>query len=71
VKRRSDRATIRFDLLYEDGSRSSNRPMPANLLDGIDGDTAAQTYFESQERLNANRSGLPPRAIKQVVRSAN
>lgn len=69
MKRRTERAVIRFDILYEDGSRASNSKIPAKLLDGHDGDAPALAYFESQERLNSRRSGLPARSIKQLVRS--
>jgi hypothetical protein len=33
---------VLFDVLYEDGSRRSNRKVPAELLGGLDGDAPAR-----------------------------
>jgi len=37
---------VLFDVLYEDGSRTSNRKVPGSELGGIDGDLPAKTYIE-------------------------
>ena len=42
---------ILFDILYEDGTRSSNRKVPGSELGGIDGDLPAKTYAFSQTEL--------------------
>ena len=34
---------VLFDVLYEDGSRTSNRKVPCSELGGIDGDLRAKT----------------------------
>jgi hypothetical protein len=58
-----------FDVLYEDGARSSNRKIPSSELGGIDGDAVAKPYIEAQDRKIAEVSGRPPGAIKSVIRS--
>jgi hypothetical protein len=60
---------VLFDVLYEDGSRSSNRKIPSAELAGIDGDLPARSYIEDQDRRNADVSGRPPNLIKSVIRS--
>lgn len=61
--------TVLFDVLYEDGSRSSNRKIPATLLQGLDGDAPAKSILEAQDREIAERSGRPRPTIKSVSRS--
>lgn len=58
-----------FDVLYEDGARSSNRKIPSSELGGIDGDAVAKPYIEAEDRKIAAVSGRPRGAIKSVVRS--
>lgn len=58
-----------FDVLYEDGSRSSNRKVPSSELGGIDGDAAVKPYIEAQDRKIAEVSGRPRGAVKSVERS--
>jgi hypothetical protein len=60
---------VPFDVFYEDGSRSSNRRVPAEVLGGLDGDGPARTLIEEQDRKIAEASGKPPRAITRVKRS--
>lgn len=60
---------VLFDVLYEDGLRSSNRKVPASELDGIDGDAAAKTCIEAQDRKIAESSGKPRAPIKSISRS--
>ena len=38
---------VLFDVLYEDGSRTSNRKVPGSELGGVDGDLRAKTYIEA------------------------
>jgi hypothetical protein len=64
-----DRGTVLFDVLYEDGSRASNRRVPAEILGGLDGDDAARAAIEAQDELIAERSGRPRLSIKSLVRS--
>ncbi len=58
-----------FDVIYEDGSQRSNRKVDANLLGGLDGDDAARGAIMEQDRLIAEKSGLPPLPIKTLRRS--
>jgi hypothetical protein len=59
-----------FDVIYEDGSQRSNRKVPADLLDGLDRDTAVLDALKEQDRAISERSGIPPLAIKSIKRSA-
>ena len=58
-----------FDVLYDDGSQTSNRKVPGAELDDIDGDLLAKPYIEAQDRKIAEMSGRPRTAIKSVTRS--
>ncbi len=58
-----------FDVVYEDGARSSNRKVPSAELAGFDGDAVAKPYIEAQDRKIAEMSGRPPNPIKSVTRS--
>jgi hypothetical protein len=58
-----------FDVEYEDGSRSSNRRVPAGELGGLDGDLPARSFIESQDRAIAELSGRPRPAIKTITRA--
>lgn len=60
---------VLFDVLYEDGTRRSNRRVPSSALGGLDADEPARTIIEQQDREIAARSGLPPVAIKSIERS--
>ena len=61
--------TVLFDVIYEDGTQRSNRRVPGNLLGGLDGDEPARAFIEAQDREIAERSGIPPLAIKTLRRS--
>ena len=50
---------VLFDVLYEDGTRTSNRKVPGAELDDIDGDLLAKTYIEAQDRQIAEISRKP------------
>ena len=58
-----------FDVLYEDGSRSSNRRVPRSLLGGLDGDEPARAAIEEQDNAIAEKAGRPRMAIKKITRS--
>jgi len=60
---------ISFDVLYEDGTRSSNRRFSSELLEGLDGDAPALGILEAQDREIGERSGMPRPKIKSVARS--
>jgi hypothetical protein len=59
-----------FDVLYEDGTQTSNRKVPGSALDDLDGDLLAQPYIEEQDRKIAEMSGRPRGAIKSLTRSS-
>jgi hypothetical protein len=72
VRRRTVRQVaefVLFDVLYEDGTRTSNRKVPGSELDGIDGDLPAKTYIEAQDRQIGKISGKPRTSIKSVTRA--
>ena len=60
---------VLFDVLYEDGSRTSNRKVPGSKLGGVDGDLPAKTYIEAQDRQIAEISGKPRSPIKSLTRA--
>lgn len=60
---------VLFDVLYEDGSASSNRRVPSAELSGLDGDKPAKAILEAQDREIAERSGRPRGAIKSIKRA--
>jgi hypothetical protein len=59
---------ILFDVLYEDGTRTSNRKVPGSELGEVDGDLLAKTYIEAQDRQIAEISGKPRSPIKSLTR---
>ncbi|MDB5545506.1 MAG: hypothetical protein JWO64_2655 [Hyphomicrobiales bacterium] len=59
---------VLFDVLYEDGTRRSNRRVPGEVLGGLDGDEPARAIIEQQDREIAEKSGLPPLRIKSLQR---
>ena len=65
-----DNGNVLFDVFYEDGSRASNRKVPAAVLGGLDGDAPALTYIMDLERKISDLSGKAPKPIKRLVRSA-
>lgn len=60
---------VLFDVLYDDGSRSSNRRVPSSQIGGLDGDAPAQAIIEEQDRNVAKMSGRPGPTIKSISRS--
>jgi hypothetical protein len=61
---------VLFDVLYEDGTRSSNRKVALAELDAIDPDASARTIIEEQDRKIAEMSGRSRGPIKSIGRSA-
>lgn len=62
---------VLFDVVYQDGTRTSNRKVPASEVGGLDGDAPARTFIEAQDRDIAARSGNPRGPIKTIARSAS
>lgn len=69
MKSRTDSSIVLFDVFYEDGTRASNRKVPASEVGGLDGDAPALTFIMDQERKISELSGKAPRPIKRIVRS--
>ena len=59
---------VLFDVLYQDGTRTSNRKVPGSELGEVDGDLLAKTYIEAQDRQIAEISGKPRSPIKSLTR---
>jgi hypothetical protein len=69
MKSRAASSFVMFDVLYEDGSRSSNRKVPSTMLGGLDGDEPARAVIEAQDREIAAASGRPRASVKTLTRS--
>jgi hypothetical protein len=69
MKSRALTSFVMFDVLYEDGTRSSNRKVSASVLAGLDGDEPARGIVEAQDRDIATASGRARSAVKSIVRS--
>ena len=68
-KERPDTSSVLFDIVYENGARSSNRKVPNAELTGPDGDEPARAFIEAQDRKIAELSGNPRGPVKSVNRS--
>ena len=62
---------VLFDVIYQDGARSSNRKVPATEVGTLDGDAPIRAFIEAQDRSIAERSGNPRGPIKTIARSAS
>ena len=60
---------VLFDVYYEDGTRTSNRKVPASELGWLDGDAPARSFVEMQDRMIGEMSGMPRGRIKTILRS--
>jgi hypothetical protein len=60
---------VMFDVVYEDGTQRSNRRVPSEVLGGLDGDAAARATIEEQDRLIAEKSGIPAPPIDHIRRA--
>ena len=69
-KQPRDSEFVLFDVVYEDGTRRSNRKIAISELDPIDGDASARAILEAQDRKIAAVSGRPSGHIKSIARSA-
>jgi hypothetical protein len=69
MKRSTDKqSAILFNIIYEDGTLSSNRKVPPDALNGFDDNAAARAFLEAQDRDIAEKSGRPRGRIKTVTR---
>ena len=67
--RPQERGFVLFDVVFEDGSRASNRRVPAEILGGLDGDEPARQIISEQEGEIALKAGRPGREIQSLTRS--
>lgn len=68
-KQSAKAAFVLFNVTYEDGSQSSNRRVPSDLVGGLEGDDAARTVIEDQDNKIAAHSGQRRAKIKSIVRA--
>lgn len=68
-KKPADSGFVLFDVIYEDGSRTSNRKVPSQEVGGLDGNSPAKAIVEAQDREIGERSGRPRGRIKSISRS--
>jgi hypothetical protein len=61
---------VLFDVVYEDGTRSSNRKVATAEIDKLDADASARAIIEAQDRKISEMSGRPRGPIKSISRSA-
>lgn len=60
---------VLFDVLYEDGTRTSNRKVPGDAVGGLEGDEPARAIIEAQDAEIAERSGRNRGPIKHIARA--
>ena len=64
-----ERGFVLFDIVYEDGSRASNRRVPMEILGGLDGDEPARQLIEEQDEAIAQKAGRERRSIQSMTRA--
>jgi hypothetical protein len=69
MKSRASNSYVMFDVVYQDGTRSSNRKVSASVLTGLDGDEPARGILEAQDRDIATASGRARGIVKSIARS--
>ncbi|WP_343714994.1 hypothetical protein [Inquilinus sp.] len=67
-KQSNDSAFVLFNIVYQDGTLSSNRKVPRAEADGLDGEDAVRAFIEAQDRKIAEMSGNPRGPIKTMTR---
>jgi len=68
-RRKIETSFVMFDVQYVDGSRTSNRKVPATALGGLDGDEPARTIIEAQDHEIGLASGRPRPSIQSLSRT--
>jgi hypothetical protein len=69
-KQMSDGAYLLFDVIYDDGMRTSNRKVPSAELQPWDVDASVRAIIEQQDRDISDRSGKRRGAIKSITPSS-
>lgn len=65
-----DSEFVMFDVLYEDGSRTSNRKVPSAEAKGLDSEARIRANIEAQDEKIAEMSGRRRAPIKSITPSA-
>jgi hypothetical protein len=65
-----DTGFLLYDVLYQDGARTSNRKVPTAEIDSYDSEGSIRAFIEAQDRKIAEMSGNPRGPIKSITRSA-
>jgi hypothetical protein len=60
---------VLFNVLYEDGARTSNRKVPSAVLGALEGDAPLRDFIEVQDREIAAQSGRTRSGIKSITRA--
>lgn len=68
MKRRTESSVVLFDVIYVDGSQTSNRKVPTSIVESFEGEAAVRAAIEAQDREIALASGRSRGQIKAVVR---
>ncbi len=58
-----------FDVLYQDGARTSNRKVPTADIDSYNAENSIRAFIEAQDRKIAELSGNPRGPIKTITPS--
>ena len=69
-KSQADDSYVMFDVVYEDGTRSSHRRVPVSDLSRAEMDAHAKTVIMTQDRKIAEVSGRDRGAIRTIMRSS-
>lgn len=69
-KTRGTENFVLYDIVYQDGTKSSRRRIPASHVGGLDGDEAVGPLIEEQDRKIAEMSGVRRSPVKSFVRSS-
>ncbi|GGH25535.1 hypothetical protein GCM10007036_32720 [Alsobacter metallidurans] len=67
-KKTAESEFVLFNVLYEDGSRSSNRRIPREMVASLDADRDIRAAIEAQDREIAEKSGRPRGPVKKIER---
>lgn len=68
-KQKESTEFVLIDVLYEDGTRSSNRRIPSSSMEERNWEDVARAIIEAQDRDIAELSGRPRGKVKSVSRS--
>ena len=59
--------SLPFDVLYEDGTRTSNRRVNPDDIQSYDKDGSIRRAIEAQDKKIAEQSGMPRGPIKSIT----